>query len=196
VIGHGNPNTISGSWVYSDFTSHTVQAKPIFVAYESTDTEILDLLTRTLQPSGSSVTTPPPSVSAMTTVPALVLEPITTGPPTAAPTHSAIPSYSGQGNLLQGYCATPEYVLLDGTTAYWAPAVGCIGDKTDCCPYAATTTTVTVVSTVTVDVGPSSITQSLYAGPPAYPTPVSANQAILAHCPDDYQSVLGGCCPS
>jgi hypothetical protein len=142
-------------------------------------------------------------VAAQTTpVPTLVLEPISTGPPTAAPTHSPIPSYSGQGNLLVGYCATPDYVLLDGPTAYWAPLVGCVNEKSDCCPYAVqsgtstSATTITVVSTITMDVGPDGATQAPYAGLQAYPTPVSSNQAILANCPGDYISVSGGCCPS
>lgn len=139
--------------------------------------------------------------SATITVPSLILEPITIGPPTPTPTHSPISSYTGQGSLLQGYCATPDYVLLDGPTAYWAPAVGCVGAKTDCCPYAVqqatagTAVTVTVVSTTTVNVGPSGVIQQDYAGLEAYPIPVSANQATLAHCPDDYQPVSGGCCP-
>lgn len=80
--------------------------------------------------------------------------------------------------------------------------MGCVGDKTDCCPYAVqsatatSATTVTVVSTITVDVGPGGVTQGPYAGLEAYPVPVSANQATLAHCPADYISVSGGCCPS
>lgn len=136
-------------------------------------------------------------------VPGLVLEPISTGPPTGPPTHSPIPSYTGSGDLLQGYCATPEYILLDGPTAYWAPAIGCVDDKTDCCPYsvaqtsaAATATIVTAVSTVTVNIGPGGTTQPVYSGFLAFPTPASTNQATLAHCPADYQTVSGGCCPS
>jgi hypothetical protein len=134
-------------------------------------------------------------------VPALILVPITTGPPTAPTPHSSIPSYSDTGSLLRGYCATAEYVLLDGPTAFWAPAVGCVGDKTDCCPYSVKSTasvaTITVVSasTVTVSVDPSGA-NSPYAGVQAYPTPASSNLATLAHCPDDYVSVLDGCCPS
>jgi hypothetical protein len=148
-------------------------------------------------------------VAAQTTaslVQGLVLEPITTGPPTVDPTYSPLPLYSGQGDLLQDYCTIPDYVLLDGPTAYWAPVVGCVSGKSDCCPYAVqsatstSTTTVYVVSTVTVDVGPSRETQAqyggLYAGLQAYPTPVSSNQATLAHCPGDYVSMLGGCCSS
>jgi hypothetical protein len=153
--------------------------------------------------SGTNTTAAPQTVEVATTpVPSPILEPISTGPPTAPPTHSPVSSYNGQGDLLQGYCVTPDYVLLDGPTAFWAPVVGCGGDKTDCCPYAAqaatgtSLTTITVVSTVTVDVGPSDATDGPYAGPPAYPTPASANQATLTHCPGDYVSVSGGCCPS
>jgi hypothetical protein len=105
------------------------------------------------------------------TCPALFLEPIAIGPPTAHTTYYPIPLYSSQGDLLQGYCTTPEYVLLGRPTAYWAPVVGCVGGKSDCRPYAvqsATSTsvkTVYVVSTVTVDVGLGSETQALYARP-------------------------------
>src|SRR5207247_431122 len=103
------------------------------------------------------------SGSSSDAVPDLILVPITTGPPTAPTPHSSIPSYSDTGPLLQGYCATAEYVLLDGPTAFWAPAVGCVGDKTDCCPYSVKSTasvaTITVVSTstVTVSVDPSGV---------------------------------------
>lgn len=134
-------------------------------------------------------------------VPLLIFVPITTGPPTAPSPHTAVPTYSNTGDLLQGYCNTPEYVLLDGPTALWAPALGCVGDKTDCCPYAVKSTasiaTITVVSTstVTVSVDPSGA-NSPYVGVQAYPTPASSNLATLAHCPDDYVSISGGCCPS
>ena len=135
-------------------------------------------------------------------VPSLVLESIQTGPATSTPPHSTISSYTGSGDLLQGYCATPDYIILDGPTAYWAPVVGCVNGKTDCCPYSvakttlATVTTITVVSTITVVVGPGGVTQSAYANSQAYPLPVSANQLTLSYCPGDYQTVLGGCCPS
>lgn len=145
------------------------------------------------------LSTGPNSVSATITVSALSLIRITTGPPTAPAPHSSIPVYSNTGDLLQGYCATPDYVLLDGPTAFWAPAVGCVGTKTDCCPYAveqtASIATITVMSTstVTVSVDPMNLP---YAGVQAYPIPASSNQATLARCPDDYQIVSGGCCPS
>ncbi len=134
-------------------------------------------------------------------VPSPVLVPITTGPPAAPTPHSSVPPYSDTGSLLKGYCASAEYVLLDGPTVFWAPAVGCVGDKTDCCPYSVESTasiaTITIdsTSTVTVSVDPSGA-NSPYAGVQAYPTPASSNLAMLAHCPDDYVSVSGGCCPS
>jgi hypothetical protein len=136
-----------------------------------------------------------------TAIPSLVLETIQTGPPTSTPTHSAIQTYTGSGDLLQGYCATPDYILLDGLTAYWAPVIGCVGDKTDCCPYSvakatsATAITITAVSIVTVNVGPGGTTQSSLSSPQAYPVPVTPNQATLARCPDDYETISSGCCP-
>jgi hypothetical protein len=178
-------NANEGVWIVN---GQVVDVEPISSTSSSTSSTILS------------------TTATASSVPALVLEPITTGPPTAAPTFSPLPSYSGQGDLLQDYCITPEYVLLDGPTAYWAPVVGCVGGKSDCCPYAVqsatsiSATTVYVVSTFTVDVGPSGETQApyggSYAGFQAYPTPVSSNQATLANCPGDYVSVSGGCCPS
>ena len=152
--------------------------------------------------SGNAATT---SAAQETSIPSLVLETISYGPPTTAPTYSPIPSYTGSGSLLQGYCNTPNYILLDGPTAYWAPIVGCNDDKVGCCPYsvakqtdttAGIGTTVTVVRTVTVDVGPGSTIQSVYTGLNAYPVAISADQASLQRCPDDYQTVSGGCCPT
>jgi hypothetical protein len=150
----------------------------------------------------SESTTPDSSATQTTSVPSLEFEPISYGPPTTEPTHSSIPSYTGSGSLLQGYCTIPNYIQLDGPTAYWAPMVGCNTDKVDCCPYpvakptgtaAATEITVTVMYTVTVDGGPASVTQSTYTDLNAYPVAVS--QASLQHCPDDYQTVSAGCCP-
>lgn len=131
-----------------------------------------------------------------------ILVSVTTGPPTAPAPHSSIPTYSGTGSLLKGYCASTEYVLLDGlSTAFWVAAVGCVGDKTDCCPYSVTSTAsiaiiiVDPTSTVTVSVDASGA-NSPYAGVQGYPTPASSNLATLLQCPGDYVSVSGGCCPS
>lgn len=139
----------------------------------------------------------------LASVPSLVLESVSTGPPPAPTPHTTVPQYTGSGDLLQQYCVTPEYVLLDGPTALWAPIVGCVGGKTDCCPYSVfedtktiAVSTVTAIYTVTVDIGPGGTTQGGYAGFQPYPTPISANLSTLAHCPNDYQTVSGGCCPS
>jgi hypothetical protein len=70
-------------------------------------------------PAAASTTVSPAPGTTSDLVPSLVLETISTGPPTALPPHSAIPMYTGSGDLLQGYCATPDYVLLDGPTVYW-----------------------------------------------------------------------------
>ena len=85
-------------------------------------------------------------------------------------THAPLAKWTGSGKLLQGYCAQPDYTLLDGPTAYWAPVLGCIGDKSDCCPFEVATQT-------TKGQFPSA-------------------QAVLDRCPDDYQSISNGCCPS
>jgi hypothetical protein len=66
-------------------------------------------------------------------------------------THSATPTWSGSGSLLQGYCTTPQYVILDGLTVYWAPIVVCADCKSDCCPYfVASTSSPTVVISVSI----------------------------------------------
>jgi len=53
---------ISGSWVYGNFKNQAVRAKPIFVAYQSTDSEILQLLTPSLRsPSTTSASSTTPT---------------------------------------------------------------------------------------------------------------------------------------
>lgn len=123
---------------------------------------------------------------------------------TTTPLHDSIPAYSGTGKLLNEYCNSQHYILLDGPTPYWAPFVGCNQDKADCCPYQVASSTdsgngavptVTVVKTITVNVGPGGVT-SAYTGINAYPAAATVAQGTLARCPDDYVSVSGGCCPS
>jgi len=87
-------------------------------------------------------------------------------------THSAIAAYAGSGDLLLGYCTTPDYILLTGPTTYWAPFIGCDQNKPDCCPFPVVT------------------------GAANYPTPQATSQATLPHCPEDYQAISNGCCPS
>lgn len=63
---------ISGSWVYGNFKNQVVNAKPIFVAYQSTDSEILQLLTPSLRSpsttsaSGTTPTSTPPTSTVTT----------------------------------------------------------------------------------------------------------------------------------
>ena len=52
---------LSGSWIYSNFGGQVVQAKPVFVAYQSTDTEILYLLTPSLRLTPPATTIPNPT---------------------------------------------------------------------------------------------------------------------------------------
>ncbi|KAF2500079.1 hypothetical protein BU16DRAFT_613884 [Lophium mytilinum] len=123
-------------------------------------------------------------------VPSLSLVAVTTATAYTSSSHSPIPPYTGSGNVLKGYCATPDYTLIDGgPTAYWAPVLGCVGDKTDCCAFsaAAMTAAPTVQQTM----------QARQAGGASvgFPIPRSGG-AELDTCPDDYTSVGNGCCPS
>src|SRR6266566_5498944 len=102
----------------------------------------------------------------------------TATPTSSSSTHTPVPRYSGSGDLLTGYCVTPDYTLVDGgATAYYAPFVGCDGDKLDCCPF----TPVTAVDTSTVT-APITITETVGAGGSAssngdsYPTAADAGQ--------------------
>src|ERR1700734_2940022 len=56
VVSSRPTGAVSGSWGYGDFQGQTVQAKPVFVAYQPTDTEILSLLTATSSRTSISAT--------------------------------------------------------------------------------------------------------------------------------------------
>ncbi|KAF2263703.1 hypothetical protein CC78DRAFT_568770 [Lojkania enalia] len=169
------------------------------------------------QPSSDSPSpTPTPSSETLIVTPSAVPKPSfvpisiaphvpaqTTDSISSSSTHSTLPRWSGSGNLLQGYCATPEYTILDGPTAYWAPVIGCIADRPDCCPFDV------LVSTLGVSLAPQTVTVTMGAtmspNSPApsgdngsgggFPSALSPAQATLDSCPDDYHSVNGGCCP-
>ncbi|ORY02729.1 hypothetical protein BCR34DRAFT_605462 [Clohesyomyces aquaticus] len=133
-------------------------------------------------------------VTVVSRVPAMT----TGGSTSSSSTHAPVPKWTGSGNLLQGYCATPEFSLLDGPTAYWAPIVGCVGDKPDCCPFdvppstiAGATGPVTIVITI-----PASQSSNIPTGSGGFPIPLQPAQATLDRCPDDYHSIGDGCCPS
>lgn len=139
----------------------TTQAGTITVTVLTT--VILSSPPPTTPPTSPAVSTSVPDAS-VTTVPFVSTTPILT--------HSPIAAWTGSGNLLNGYCTTPDYILLTGPTVYWAPFVGCDQNKPDCCPFPVVTAAAN------------------------YPVPQSTGQATLSHCPDDYQTVSNGCCPS
>ncbi|KAF2727975.1 hypothetical protein EJ04DRAFT_396813, partial [Polyplosphaeria fusca] len=103
-----------------------------------------------------------------------------------------------KGVLLQGYCATPEYTILDGPTAYWAPVVGCMGDRPDCCPFDIPVPT--QVEALALSSGSATTSTSGDNAPTGgsgdgFPSALSPAQATLDACPDDYHSIANGCCP-
>ncbi|KAF2402771.1 hypothetical protein EJ06DRAFT_519794 [Trichodelitschia bisporula] len=110
------------------------------------------------------------------------IRPPALSPIAASSTHAPVPVWSGSGNLLVGYCATPTYVLINGATVYYIPVIGCVDGKSDCCPYQ-------VPSAATTTAGPS-LNNALV------PQPGDGRVFSLAKCPDDYASAQGGCCPS
>ena len=104
---------------------------------------------------------------------------------------------------------TPLFTLIPGPTLdLYIGVVGCVDGKDDCCPFSVastptpTTSTATVtsqlISTVTVSFGGASGTQipASTTSSQAFPLAVNTNQATLTRCPDDYQTVSDGCCPS
>jgi len=66
-----------------------------------------------------------------------------------------------------------------------------MGDKSDCCPFQVTSTTITVTATAT----------AAGAGPPTtefhFPSGSGTDQITLPDCPADYQTISSSfCCPS
>jgi hypothetical protein len=121
-----------------------------------------------------------------------IVQTITTGAQTAAPTITAAPGAWSSGSLLIGSCGNADWTLMDLSTSYlWAPVKGCDHNRPECCPFA---------------IGPAAKKRRLLrrdgstptaapSGP--FPTAVGGWAAnLLGQCPDDYDSVSGGCCPS
>jgi hypothetical protein len=69
VVSSRPTGTVSGSWGYGDFQGQTVRAKPVFVAYQPTDTEILSLLTATSSRTSFSATSTSKSPTSTSTSP-------------------------------------------------------------------------------------------------------------------------------
>ena len=124
---------------------------------------------------------------------------------TSSSSYSPIPTWNGSGPLLVGSCATPEYSLVCGpqtTAAYFIGIVGCVGSKTDCCPYQVPSTPTTAAATtsetetlsetaiVPETVGPSITNQC------DFPTAAVPSLVTLPRCPEDYVTISSVCCPS
>ncbi len=113
------------------------------------------------------------------------------------PTYTNTPLYQGTGSLLDGACLSTEFTLLDvGSTVFYAPFVGCVSDRPDCCPYTVATTTLSVTqdTTVTMTITASGASdQGQGQSIMAYPQP--ADQQIMQACASDYYSISGNCCP-
>ncbi|KAK0666674.1 hypothetical protein QBC41DRAFT_147193 [Cercophora samala] len=108
--------------------------------------------------------------------------------PPPEPTASSavgLSQYPANTALLTGECASAQYTLIDdgGPTMIYAPFVGCINDKPDCCPYTLSTTSQQIKAVVA-------------SSPGVFPTPQNQKDATMRSCAADYYSVSGSCCPS
>ena len=133
-------------------------------------------------PSGPILTAADPGVTSPNTVPAIT-----------TPTQPPWSGYNYHESLLVGTCATPEFSLVCGaqaTAVYLIGIVGCMGSKTDCCPYQVPSTTATVATTVTDTAVP--ITEPQFF----FPTATVSSQVTLPHCPADYVTISSVCCPA
>ncbi|KAJ9139450.1 hypothetical protein NKR23_g7987 [Pleurostoma richardsiae] len=121
-----------------------------------------------------------------------------TGPVTQ-PSLVNTPAYSGSGNILASDCTTTEFTLIDaGSTVFYAPFVGCVSDRPECCPWTVAlpvTTTITVTAGGTTTVVTSTSSQSGNSAM-AYPSALDSAQQALNACPADYYTISGSCCPS
>ena len=136
-------------------------------------------------PTPNTIATPPP-----------IFEPVTISVVSSLPTttYPAQPIWSGSGDLLVGYCASPEYTLVEaGATVWWAPVIGCHSDKPDCCPSSLAND---AVSTFTSFVASTAPTVTVTIEPSGSSQPADFGNKAIDKCPADYQSVSGGCCPS
>ncbi|KAK4179216.1 hypothetical protein QBC36DRAFT_82048 [Triangularia setosa] len=106
-------------------------------------------------------------------------------PYTPPPEPTDFPQHPGNGALLIEDCASAQYTVIDygGPTMIYAPFVGCINDKPDCCPYTPVTTALNMRAVVA-------------ASSDVFPSPQYQKDASMRSCASDYYSVSGGCCPS
>jgi len=192
-------NSIGGTTLWDLFTGNNIY----FSALSEGCSDVYTVTPFSIT-SNTMLTTPRATTTPQATAtPTPIFEPISISvvsslPTTTYPTQSI---WSGTGDLLVGYCASPEYTLVDaGATVWWAPVVGCHPDKPDCCPSSSTDTAVSTFTsfvastapTVTVTIEPSGQNSS----PTSQPGDFGGENVAMAKCPADYQTVSGGCCPS
>ncbi|KAF2260353.1 hypothetical protein CC78DRAFT_589860 [Lojkania enalia] len=129
-----------------------------------------------------------------TSIPSPVFKPVSVVPVEELPaqtTHAPVPQYPGSGTILNGYCETPAYTILDGPTALWVPVVGCISSKSDCCP----TSTAGSGAAPTGNQNPEG--KNPAGNGEAFPISSFPAQGTLTGCPADYHTVdKTACCPS
>ena len=170
----------------SQSPTHTVQPSSTLTVTQPAQTTPPQ---QTTTPTHSFSHSTPTQISTQSSVGVVVLPSNTTSfvtsVTTPSSTHSPISSWNGSGLLLVGYCATAEFSLVYGpqtTDMYFIGIVGCMGDKTDCCPFQVATTTATVTATVTDQF--------------FFPGVARPELAILPRCPEDYVTISSVCCPS
>jgi hypothetical protein len=154
------------------------------------------------KPEVKSDKSPATSQSTPTSVPDISLVTVVVAPRTSSestdvsvtPSASRIPlaRWNGNGALLNGYCASLDYTIINGPTAYWAPVLGCIQNKADCCPFDIAPSTVAIAARAADTDTPNGALGSNGG----FPSAVSSAQATLSKCPSDYHSIGNGCCPS
>ena len=120
--------------------------------------------------------------------------------------------------MLSGTCGQASFTLIEASNlVLYAPFIGCINDKPECCPwsqgvlspvmqktltagsFASKPTITSQAANATTSQSPSPV--GLGGGAGAYPAPATMSggvpgQLALDRCADDYSTVQGGCCPS
>ena len=115
-------------------------------------------------------------------------------------TYAPVPAYSGSGGqaLLNGYCETPAYTILDGPTALWVPVVGCISSKSNCCPTPTAGSGAAPTNGGNDEKAPGTGPGGGGGGAAVdFPKSSFPAQGTITGCPKDYHTVGGtACCPS
>ncbi|KAK1780080.1 hypothetical protein QBC45DRAFT_116972 [Copromyces sp. CBS 386.78] len=97
---------------------------------------------------------------------------------TSFPDSTVAATHEPGASLLTKTCATPEFTLLKlESSAVYAPFVGCVNTRQDCCPSQPQTS---------VAIGFNDV----------YPKAPNPEQAALERCPADYYSISARCCPN